>query len=35
MDLVLHGPESGRPPLPLTDDQVLGALAALDAMWVG
>jgi hypothetical protein len=35
MDLVLHGPESGRPPLHLTDDQVLGALAALDAMWVG
>jgi hypothetical protein len=35
MDLVLHGPESGRPPLPLTDDQVLGALAALDAKWVG
>jgi hypothetical protein len=35
MDLVLHGPESGRPPLPLTDDQVLTALAALDARWVG
>ncbi|GAA5140952.1 hypothetical protein [Pseudonocardia adelaidensis] len=35
MDLVLHGPESGRPPLPLTDDQVLTALAALDATWVG
>jgi len=35
IDLVLHGPESGRPPLQLTDDQVLGALAALDARWVG
>jgi hypothetical protein len=35
MDLVLHGPESGRPPLPLSDDQVLAALAALDASWVG
>ena len=27
--------ESGRPPLPLTDDEVLTALAALDARWVG
>jgi hypothetical protein len=35
MDLVLHGPESGRAPLPLTDDQVLAALGALDAAWVG
>jgi hypothetical protein len=35
LEVVLHGPESGRPPLPLTDDQVLGALAALDARWAG
>ena len=35
MDLVLHGPESGRPPLQLTDDQVLTTLAGLDARWVG
>jgi hypothetical protein len=35
MDLVLHGPEYGRPPLPLTDDEVLAALGALDARWVG
>lgn len=35
MDLVLHGPESGRPPLQLTGDQVLAALGALDARWVG
>jgi hypothetical protein len=35
VDLVLHGPESGRPPLHLTDDQVLAALAALDARWAG
>ena len=35
MDLVLHGPESGRPPLRLTGDQVLAALGALDARWVG
>jgi hypothetical protein len=35
LDVVLHGPESGRPRLELTDDQVLAALAALDAHWAG
>jgi hypothetical protein len=35
MDVVLHGPESGRPPLQLTEDQVLAALGALDARWAG
>jgi hypothetical protein len=35
LDLVLHGPESGRPPLQLSDDQVLAALGSLDARWVG
>ena len=35
LDLVLHGPESGRPRLDLTDDEVLAALAALDARWAG
>lgn len=35
MDLVLHGPESGRPRSELTDEQLLAALAALDARWVG
>lgn len=34
MDVVLHGPESGRPALGLADDQVLAALSALDASWV-
>jgi hypothetical protein len=35
LDLVLHGPESGRPRLELTDDQAFAALAALDARWAG
>ncbi|GAA0937037.1 hypothetical protein [Pseudonocardia zijingensis] len=35
LDVVLHGPESGRAPIGLTEDQVLGALGALDAAWVG
>jgi hypothetical protein len=35
LDLVLHGPESSRPRLDLTDDEVLAALAALDARWEG
>ncbi|HLU60391.1 MAG TPA: hypothetical protein VKZ81_33450 [Pseudonocardia sp.] len=35
IDLVLHGPESGRPPLALTEDQLLDALAALGAEWEG
>jgi hypothetical protein len=35
LDIVLHGPESGRPHMELTDDQALAALAALDARWAG
>jgi hypothetical protein len=35
LDLVLHGPESGRPRLDLPDDRLIAALAALDATWVG
>jgi hypothetical protein len=35
MDLVLHGPEAGRPRLELTEEQLLAALAALDAGWEG
>jgi hypothetical protein len=35
LELVLHGPESGRSPLELTGDQVLDALGALDARWAG
>jgi hypothetical protein len=35
MDLVLHGPESGRPALPMGDQQVVGALAALSGIWKG
>jgi hypothetical protein len=35
MDVVLHGPESGLPPLPLTADDVVAALAGLAGRWVG
>jgi hypothetical protein len=35
LDLVLHGPESGRPHLALADDRLIAALAALDVRWVG
>ena len=35
MDLVLHGPESGKPPLPMGDDQLVGALSALRGLWKG
>jgi hypothetical protein len=35
MDLVLHGPESGRPVLKMGEDQLVGALAALTGRWTG
>jgi len=35
MDLVLHGPESGRPVAPMAEQQVVGALAALSGIWRG
>jgi hypothetical protein len=35
MDVVLHGPESGQPPLDLPADQVVDTLAALAGSWVG
>jgi hypothetical protein len=35
LDLVLHGPESGRPHQALADDRLVAALAALDVRWVG
>jgi hypothetical protein len=35
MDLVLLGPESGRPGLPLDEAQLLAALGALDGRWTG
>jgi hypothetical protein len=35
MDLVLHGPESGRPSLAMGEDQIVGALAALSGRWTG
>ncbi|WP_433279851.1 hypothetical protein ACQPZA_09510 [Pseudonocardia xinjiangensis] len=35
MDLVLHGPESGKPALPMGEDQVVAALAALSGRWRG
>jgi hypothetical protein len=33
LDLVLHGPESGRPRLDLSREQVVAALASLTARW--
>ncbi|MHA6793382.1 hypothetical protein ACVGVM_07640 [Pseudonocardia bannensis] len=35
MDLVLLGPESGRPATPLGEEQIVAALAALGARWGG
>jgi hypothetical protein len=35
MDLVLHGPESGKPALPMGEDQIVAALAALSGRWRG
>jgi hypothetical protein len=34
-ELVLLGPESGRPPTPLDDDQLMDTLDALGAHWAG
>jgi hypothetical protein len=35
MDLVLHGPESGKPALSMGEDQIVAALAALSGRWRG
>ena len=35
MDVVLHGPESGQPPLPLPVDGLVDALAGLAGRWAG
>jgi hypothetical protein len=35
MDVVLHGPESGQPPLDLPADRVVDTLADLAGRWVG
>jgi hypothetical protein len=35
MDLVLHGPESGQPPLPMSADDLVATLTGLAGRWVG
>jgi hypothetical protein len=35
MDVVLHGPESGQPPLGLSADDLVGTLSGLTGRWVG
>ncbi|OLT14570.1 hypothetical protein BJF78_18320 [Pseudonocardia sp. CNS-139] len=35
IDVVLHGPESGRPALPLDADALVDALSGLAGRWVG